>query len=210
MATKDEGRKTATLDDIMGAVRGVGRKVDTLTTRVDVLDQRVTSLETTPSLKTRIVHQARNGGGQVTQPEVSDEELEEEAIMSGGWEKVVKKARCYRIDVTKVRSPQFADCWKLIFRLRGERRPATLIGFDGLNELIEMVRDVWPQVNEDIFDEALFEEKWAARRKTDPKAPLPIIYSEENVLFEVECFQTAPNYRGHTYINVERLYPLDD
>lgn len=216
--TKDEGRRTpATLDDVLGAVNGVGQRVDALDNKVSSIDRRVMALERAPALKTRIVHQqGSNGNGQVQpQPvqqapvEVSDEELEEEAIRSGIWEKVVHKSRCYRIDVSKVRSPQYADCWKLILRLRGERRPATLCSFDGLNQMIEMMREVWPAINEDIFDEALFEERWAEQRKVDPRAPMPIIHSDDNVLFEVEWFKTAPNYRGHTFINVERVYPIE-
>jgi hypothetical protein len=225
--TKDEGRRTeapeATLDDVLGAVQGVGKRVDALDNKVSSIDRRVTSLEKSPGLKTRIVHQVQgaNGTAKAVQAEPPtartpvrppadvrhDDEGEDEAIASGNWEKVVKRSRCYRIDVTKVRSPQFADCWKLLLRMRGQRRPAVICGFDGTQELIEMMREVWPSVNEDIFDEALFEERWAERRQADPKAPMPIVYSED-VLFEVDWFRTAPNYRGHTFINVEGLYPI--
>lgn len=218
--TKDsETTKVATLDEVLGAVKGVGRKVDGLARRVDVLDKRVTVLEAKPDLKTRVVQQtltpnpSPNGRGgtspQVTSPQQEDEG-EEEALLSGTWEKVVKTSRCYRIDVTKVRSPQFAYAWKLLLRLRGQRRPATIIGFNGTDELIDLMREVWPTVNEDIFDEAQFEEAWTERRKSDAMVPMPIIYSEENVHFLVDWFRTAPNYRGHTFINVEGVYPLED
>lgn len=206
-------KETTSLTDVLGAVNGVGRKVDGLAKRVDVIDQRVKVLEAKPDLKTRVVHQSGNGrvapAPEVTRPvtPVQDDEGEDEAIAAGTWEKSVKTSRCYRIDVTKVRSPQFAYAWKLLLRLRGQRRPAVVIGWNGTDELIEMMREVWPTVNEDIFDEALFEEKWAERRQADAMAPPPIVHSDD-VLFEVDWFRTAPDYRGHTFINVEGVYPV--
>ena len=218
-------KTTTSLDEVLGAVQGVGKRVDAMGNKLDSIDRRVTALEKAPSLKTRIVQQTQGNNGSTAQaiqaaPQPTartpvrppadvrhDDEGEDEAIAAGNWEKVVKRSRCYRIDVTKVRSPQFADCWKLLLRMRGQRRPAVIVGFEGTQELIEMMREVWPSVNEDIFDEAVFDERWAERRQADPKALMPIIYSED-ALFEVDWFRTAPNWRGHTFINVESLFPI--
>jgi hypothetical protein len=214
MATATKNKATS-LDDVLGAVNGVGQRVDALSNKVDSIDRRVSSLEKQPALKTRVVHQPSGNGRVQSPPEVikpvtpvQDDEGEDEAIAAGTWEKSVKTSRCYRIDVTKVRSPQFAYAWKLLLRLRGQRRPAVIIGWNGTDELIEMMREAWPAVNEDIFDEALFEEKWAERRQADAMAPPPIVHSDDNVLFEVDWFRTAPNHRGHTFINVEGVYPV--
>jgi hypothetical protein len=210
--------KTTTLDDVLGAVTGVGKRVDALSNKVDSIDRRVTSLEKQPMLKTRVVHQERpagtNGTGKVVQaqpaakaaPKVVRREDpaaagEDEAIKAGTWEKVVKTSQCYKIGITKTRA---RDAWKIKMYLRGQRRPATLVGFDGTQELIDFMQEVWPPISEGYFVEDKFAEEDTG--KSDP----PEFQYDDGVHFLVDWFRTAPNFRGHTYINVEGVYPLTE
>jgi hypothetical protein len=216
MATQSstKAKASTTLDDVLGAVKGVGQRVDKLTGKVDAIDKRVTVLEAQPQLKTRIVQQQGNGHGQAVQaapvvapapqvvyvPARPQDEGEDEAIQAGIWEKVIKTSRCYKIGVTKTRN---RDSWKLKLYMRGQRRPATLIGWDGTAELVEYMKEVWPEVSDETFDEGTF----AAQ---DKGKDIPVEFQYDGVHFLVDWFRTAPNWRGHTFINVEGVYPLAD
>lgn len=202
--TKEAQQAEPTLGDVLGAVKDVGGRVTALTNKVDSVERRVTALEKAPAMKPRVVQQqpAPTNGRQApevvyAQPQAQDEG-EDEAIQAGNWEKVIRTSRCYKLGVTKTR---IRDSWKLKLYMRGQRRPATVIGWDGTANLIEFMREVWPEISEDHFDEETFKE-------ADEGKDIPVEFQFDNVHFLVDWFRTAPNYRGHTFINVEGVYPL--
>lgn len=205
MATK---AKTTTLEDVLGFMQGMDRKLDNLTVRVEALDKRVTVLEAKPELKTRIVQQGGNGQGPVARPAPKvvqrdpspQDEGEDEAIQSGTWEKVIKTSRCYMVGVSKTLDRKH---WKLKMYMRGYRRPATMVGFDGEAPLVEFMKEVWPEISLDTFDEQTFVD-------ADQGKEVPPEFQYDGMHFLVDWFRTAPNWRGHTFINVEGVYPLGE
>jgi hypothetical protein len=206
MSTK-QANKQATMDDVLAAVSGVGQKVDHLAGKVDALDKRVTVLEQKPALKPRVVHQVQKNGSApqpaakpVPQPAVrqDDDDGEDEAIRSGTWEKVIKQKPCNRVSITKTRN---RDAWKLLLHMPGLRRPATFIGWDGHQEIVDFFSEVMPWLNDDYFDQA----EWEAM---DGGSGTPPVFHQQEVNFLVDWFKTAPNGRGHTFVNVEAVYPV--
>jgi hypothetical protein len=201
MATPETSEVLGVLDQIM---QRMGEMEETLNHRLDnagravgSLIKRVEAIEKPPELKTRVVHQQAQTVPQAVGTPASQADNGED----------IKTSTCYRVDVTKVRSQNFRHCWKLLLRIRGYNRPVTMIGWNGPQELVEIMCEVWPTVSLEIFDEGTFTQKFAERLAEDPQAQPPIVYSED-VHFAVEWFKTRPNIYGHTYIQAQRVYPI--
>lgn len=213
MATKTATSQETieTTDDVLSALaqlsQQMGQMNQTVNQRLDkagkvigAIGKRIAALEAKPDLKPRVVQPP-------TPQPPAPSSMPDQAPMMEPEEFETYEATCYRIDVTKVRSPNFKHCWKLLLRIRGYNRPVTIVGWNGPAELVEMMADVWPNVSLDIFDEAGFDQKYAERLAEDSQANPPIIYSQD-VHFKVEWYRTQPNYRGHTYVKALRVYPI--
>lgn len=207
MSNNGSKAKEVTLADVMGAVRGVGDQVQVIRVKVDKLESRVDKLEQQgPQLKTRIVRSYESPAQPAParpappQPAVrpDDDDGEDEAIRNGVWEKVIKTKPCNKVSLTKTRK---RDAWKLLLHMPGLRRPATFIAWDGPEQAIDFFCEVVPWLSLDYFDE----DGWQAQDNGQGTAP---IFHQESVNFLVDWFKTAPNERGHTFVNVEAVYPL--
>jgi hypothetical protein len=205
-ATKDVAPIEA--DAVLGALdqlmQQMGEMETKLNSRLDnagkavgSLIKRVEAIETKPDLKPRVVHQQS--------PQVPEGTPASQAVTDNGED--IKTSTCYRVDVTKVRSQNFRHCWKLLLRIRGYNRPVTMIGWNGPQELVDRMAEVWPSVSLDVFDEGLFTQRYAERLAEDPQAQPPIVYSVD-LHFKVEWYKTRPNVYGHTYVQAERVYPI--
>jgi hypothetical protein len=209
VATKDVA--PIETNEVLGAldqiVQRMGEMEDKINSRLDnagkavgSLIKRVEAIEKPPELKTRVVHQQAQ-----TVPQAPAGTPASQQVADNGEN--IKTSTCYRVDVTKVRSQNFRHCWKLLLRIRGYNRPVTIIGWNGPQELVEMMAEVWPSVTLDVFDEGLFTQRYAERLAEDPQAQPPIIYSVD-LHFKVEWFKTRPNVYGHTYVQANRVYPI--
>lgn len=211
--------KTNVNDRILEAIGQVGQKLDGLAAKVDGIDRRVTALEQPVTLKPRVVASNGNGhalarpvsqpspapargeatqGGATVRHRPDDDDGEDEAIRGGAWEKVVKTKPCNRISITKTRK---RDAWKILLHMPGLRRPATFIAWDGPQDAVEFFAEVLPWLSLDYFDE----DGWTAQDSGQGTAP---IFFQQEVNFLADWFKTAPNERGHTFVNVEAIYPI--
>jgi hypothetical protein len=209
MMTTKNGSK-ATLADVMGAVQGVGQEVKHIRVKVDKLEGRVDKLEAAgPVLKTRIVNSytkdepAKTLTARPAQlPRRDDDQGEDEAIAGGKWIKELKTKTCNKIGLTKTSK---RDAWKLLLYMPGLRRPATFIAWDGVSDLLDFFAEVLPGLSMDHFDEEAWRE---VDNGGDRKTPI-LSWIEDFDPFVVEWFKTAPNGQGHTFINIEAVYPVE-
>ena len=215
---QEDNKILAALGDVqknmMGAVNGIRQDLGKLARRVDGIESEVKAIKgVQPELKTRIVHQQapapvpqaavpapQPAAIPAPQPMTMDELSD---IGPGG---IVRGTNCYQVCVTKCRSSNYQQCWKLLLRLRGFDRPATIVGWHGPQELIGMMGEVWPEISLDTFDEGTYAQKYAERLAEDPQAAPPIIQIVD-ANFKADWYQSKPNILRHTHIKVVRVYP---
>ncbi|MEM7034640.1 MAG: hypothetical protein AAF629_34180, partial [Chloroflexota bacterium] len=165
---------------------------------------RVTKLEDQgPILKTRISDSyitTKPPAAPKPQRRIDDDTGEDEAIAGGKWAKVVKTKPCNRLSITKTRK---RDAWKVLLYMPGLRRPATFIGWDGADQIVDFFGEVAPWLTMDHFDETAWTEV------DDGQGSAKILHSED-VNFLVDWFKTSPNTMGQTFVNIEAVYPLDE
>ncbi|MCB0207684.1 MAG: hypothetical protein KDJ52_00050 [Anaerolineae bacterium] len=197
---------TTTQDQILDAITGVGRKVDTLSDQVQKIDKRVTALEQKPALKTRVVTTPPPTSVEVRPQPAPGKVTVDQA--GGDAEKYFQPMLCTKLAVSKDRK---RENWRVDLYLQGLRRPASVIEwqFDALVEMVEFIQIGWPQFSMDHLDESWFIEADAEYRQLqDDKIKPPRKFYNEGLGFMVEAMKSRRDAHNKTYINAVAIYPF--
>lgn len=93
---------------------------------------------------------------------------------SGEWQKALARATCAEVGISKTRS---LNKWKILFYLRGVRKPAALYGHNGHADLIRFMSEVWPEITDDHFSEEQFNHENKIVRDLTPSATYTARYT---------------------------------
>lgn len=123
------------------------------------------------------------------------------AVQSGRPE--IFTSRCIELGISKTRS---LSKWKLNFYVEGYTRPACAYGRNGYQNLVQLVRGVFPEISGDHFSNELF----AQRNQEWQKDGRESNYEETFIAphhFLVDWYE-KPGNDGRTYVYVDRVYPV--
>lgn len=201
-----EGEQVLTLlQQIAQQMQEFNERLDNAGRVVATIGKRVEAMESKPALKPRVLPPTNghghngNGQAQATPPTPPAAQASPgTAAPEETWVRQVTRSRCNMVGITKTRT---LEHWKLNMYLPGFRRPATLVAFNGYQEIISLMQEVWPEICEDKFDEGTFAAKNKGR-----VMPYEELYT--GVLFEVDWYRSKPNANGKTYVNVEGVIPI--
>ena len=132
-----------------------------------------------------------------------------QTVPEGEWQKTLQRATCAEVGVSKTRS---LNKWKINFHMYGERKPASVYGHGGYNDLMRFMAEVWPELSPDHFSEEQFNHENKKVRDATPDRTYEARYTLSRP-FVVEWYDGPPvkmsDGRMMVFRYAERVYPIE-